>query len=107
MRRIGLAVVLTVGLTLAPLVAATEQAWDRHAVFAAREAQLKQAIENRPADPQPLVDLAAFYLKPVAPRDVEAAAGSPTRRCGRTRRAWTRSISSWTSRAGRIPKTSW
>lgn len=44
-------------------------------MYAAREAQLKQAIETRPTDPQPLVELAAFYLKPVAPRDVEAADG--------------------------------
>jgi hypothetical protein len=55
--------------------AEAQTAWDLQAVYAAREAQLKQAIETRPADPQPLVELAAFYLKPVAPRDVEAADG--------------------------------
>lgn len=55
--------------------AGAQQPWDRQAVYAAREAQLKAAIESRPADPQPLVELAAFYLKPVAPRDVEAADG--------------------------------
>jgi tetratricopeptide (TPR) repeat protein len=75
MRLIGLAVCLVLGCALVPLAAETQQAWDRQAVYAAHEAQLKQAIERRPADPQPLVDLAAFYLKPVAPRDVEAADG--------------------------------
>jgi hypothetical protein len=55
--------------------AEAQTAWDRQAVYAAWEAQLKQAIETRPADPQPLVELAAFYLKPVAPLDVEAADG--------------------------------
>jgi tetratricopeptide (TPR) repeat protein len=63
------------GILAAPLVGEAQQAWDRQAVYAAREAQLKRAIDSRPADPQPLVDLAAFYLKPVAPRDVEAADG--------------------------------
>lgn len=53
--------------------AGAQPAWDRQAIYAAREAQLKAAIDSRPADPQPLVDLAAFYLKPVTPRDVEAA----------------------------------
>jgi tetratricopeptide (TPR) repeat protein len=74
MRRIALAVVLGLA-ALAPLVAEAQPAWDRQAVYATREAQLKKTIDARPADAQPLVDLAAFYLKPVAPRDVEAADG--------------------------------
>jgi len=60
---------------LAPFVAQAQSAWDRQAVYAERETQLKKAIDARPSDPQPLVDLAAFYLKPLAPRDVEAADG--------------------------------
>ena len=73
MRLIG--VVPALGLMLAPLAAEAQQAWDRQAVYEAREAQLKQAIAARASEPQPLVELAAFYLKPVAPRDVEAADG--------------------------------
>lgn len=52
-----------------------QSTWDRQAVFAAREAELKRAIEARPNDPQPLAELAAFYLKPLAPREIEAADG--------------------------------
>lgn len=74
MRRIAFAIVLGLAV-LAPLVAEAQPTWDRQAVYATREAQLKKTIDARPADAQPLVDLAAFYLKPVAPRDVEAADG--------------------------------
>ena len=49
--------------------------WDRNAVYAARVSVLKQAIAQRPNDPRPLVALAAFYLKPLAPRKVAAADG--------------------------------
>lgn len=49
--------------------------WDAEAVYAARVAELKAAIDARPKEAQPLVDLAAFYLRPTAPRDVEAADG--------------------------------
>jgi hypothetical protein len=63
-------------LTLAaPLPSGAQPAWDRRAVYAARQAQVKSAIDTRPGDAQPLVELAAFYLKPLAPRDVEAADG--------------------------------
>ena len=55
--------------------AVAQPVWDRDAVYAAREAELRRAIDARPGDPQPLVELAAFYLKPLAPRDVEAADG--------------------------------
>jgi hypothetical protein len=99
MRLIGLAVCLVLGCALVPLAAETQQAWDRQAVYAAREAQLKQAIESRPADPQPLVDLAAFYLKPVAPRDVEAADGVRRRVMVPLRNEWIVE--------GITPKTSW
>ena len=70
-------------------VAVAQPSWDRQAVYAAREAQLKAAIESRPADPLPLVDLAAFYLKPVAPRDVEAADGVRRRVMVPLRNEWT------------------
>jgi len=54
---------------------AADEPWNPSAVYAAREAQLKQAIEANPRAAQPLVDLAAFYLKPLAPRRVAAADG--------------------------------
>jgi tetratricopeptide (TPR) repeat protein len=49
--------------------------WNRDAVYAQRVAELQQAIAQHPDDAQPLVDLAAFYLKPLAPRMVLAADG--------------------------------
>jgi tetratricopeptide (TPR) repeat protein len=66
--------VLVAALAL-PALCGAQQAWDRDAVFAAREAQLKQAIASRPSEAQPLAELAAFYLRPVAPREIEAADG--------------------------------
>jgi hypothetical protein len=48
MRLIGLA--LALDLALAPLPFEAQQAWDRQAVYAAREARLKEAIDTRPAD---------------------------------------------------------
>ena len=50
--------------------------WDRDAVYASRVAELQQAIANHPNEAQPLVNLAKFYLKPVALREVEAADGN-------------------------------
>lgn len=76
------------GLMIVPVASEAQQAWDRQAVYAEREAQLKQAIAARPADPQPLVELAAFYLKPVAPRDVEAADGVRRRVMAPLRNEW-------------------
>ena len=73
-----LTLVLTAGTTVAPPLWA-QSAWDRQAVFAAREAELKRAIDARPNDPQPLAELAAFYLKPLAPREVAAADGTQRR----------------------------
>ena len=49
--------------------------WNRDAVYAERVATLRAAIAARPNDANALVDLAAFYLKPVAPRTVAAADG--------------------------------
>jgi tetratricopeptide (TPR) repeat protein len=49
--------------------------WSRDAAYAQRVSTLQAAIAARPNDPNALVDLAAFYLKPVAPRTVAAADG--------------------------------
>lgn len=70
-------VLLLINLVLTRSVAA--QAWDRDAVFAAREAEHKRAVAARPNDPDALVTLASFYLKPLAPRDVAAADGQVRR----------------------------
>lgn len=51
------------------------QVWNRDAVYAQRVAELQRMIAARPADPNPLIDLGAFYLKPLARRTVEAADG--------------------------------
>ena len=49
--------------------------WNRDAVYAERVAALQAAIRARPNDANALVDLGAFYLKPLAPRSVAAADG--------------------------------
>ncbi len=54
---------------------ASGQAWNRDVVYAQRVAELKRAVDARPNDPNALVDLAVFYLKPLAPRTVAAADG--------------------------------
>src|SRR5580765_475463 len=51
------------------------QVWNRDAVYTQRVAELQRAIAARPTDPNPLFDLGAFYLKPLARRTVEAADG--------------------------------
>ncbi|MEP7306613.1 MAG: hypothetical protein ABJA98_13935 [Acidobacteriota bacterium] len=51
------------------------QVWNRDTVYAQRVAELQRAIAARPTDPNPLLDLGAFYLKPLARRTVEAADG--------------------------------
>jgi tetratricopeptide (TPR) repeat protein len=56
-------------------VSAGAQPWNRDLVYAQRVAELQRAIAARPADPNPLIDLGAFYLKPLARRTVEAADG--------------------------------
>jgi tetratricopeptide (TPR) repeat protein len=58
---------------------ALAQTWDREAVYAAHVAALQQAIAAHPQDPQPLVALATFYLKPLAARQIEAADGKVRR----------------------------
>jgi hypothetical protein len=85
------AIALLVGLVtgLTALAPAPAVAWDRDAVYAAREAELKVAIARSPNDPQPLVALAAFYLKPLAPRDVAAADGQVRRVMVPLRNEWT------------------
>jgi tetratricopeptide (TPR) repeat protein len=70
------------------IVADPAAAWDRQAQFLAREAQLKQAIAQRPNDPAAHVALAAFYLRPVVPRDVEAADGKVRRVMVPVRNEW-------------------
>lgn len=58
-----------------PCFARAADAWDRNAVYAARVAELQKAIDANPSAAQPLVDLAAFYLKPLALRNVECIDG--------------------------------
>jgi tetratricopeptide (TPR) repeat protein len=72
MIRRQLTIVVVCGLVSAVPVAAQ---WNRDAVYAERVATLRAAIAARPNDANALVDLAAFYLKPVAPRTVAAADG--------------------------------
>jgi hypothetical protein len=60
-------------LTLMP---AHADVWNRDRVYAERVAALQAAITAKPNDANALVDLAAFYLKPLAPRAVEAADGT-------------------------------
>ena len=67
-------IVLATLLWLA-LVPAHADVWNRDTVYAGRVAALQAAIAARPNDANALVDLAAFYLKPLAPRTVEAADG--------------------------------
>jgi len=87
-RHLALAAVVAACLGALPPRLRRSAAWDRQAVYAAREAQLKKAIEARLADPNPLLELAAFYLKPVAPRDVEAADGVQRRVMVPVRNEW-------------------
>jgi tetratricopeptide (TPR) repeat protein len=72
MTRLGLVLGALAWLAVAP---AHADDWDRDRVYAERVAALEAAIAARPNDANALVDLAAFYLKPVAPRTVAAADG--------------------------------
>jgi hypothetical protein len=72
MRLLSMASLVMLVLSSPP---AQAQPWNRDAVYAQRVAELQRAIAARPADPNPLIDLGAFYLKPVARRTVEAADG--------------------------------
>jgi len=67
-------IVLTTLLWLA-LMPAHADVWNRDTVYAEKVATLQAAIKAKPNDANALVDLAAFYLKPLAPRTVEAADG--------------------------------
>jgi hypothetical protein len=67
-REICVSVWMTVLFTSTTLLA-----WDRDAVFAQREAELKKLVDANPKDVGALVNLGAFYLKPLAPRSVGAA----------------------------------
>lgn len=62
-------------LLLLATAASAAEAWNPNVVYAEREAVLKSAIAARPNDVNALVDLGAFYLKPLAPRTVAAADG--------------------------------
>lgn len=66
---------ISILLLLGAPARALADSWDRDAVYARRVAELRQEIARRPMDARPLVELAAFYLKPLAPREVEAADG--------------------------------
>jgi hypothetical protein len=68
----ALFIIPLIGLLAADASAAP---WNREAVYTSRVAELQQAIADHPNEAQPLVDLAKFYLKPVALREVEAADG--------------------------------
>jgi len=59
-----------------PLVRARLAAnWNRDEVYADRVGELKRAIAARPGDPDPLVALGAFYLRPLGPRDIRTPDG--------------------------------
>jgi tetratricopeptide (TPR) repeat protein len=58
-----------------PVCTAHAQSWDRDAAYAQRVADLKKRVETNPNDVDALVNLGAFYLKPLAERTVEAADG--------------------------------
>lgn len=53
--------------------------WDRETVYKSEEARLKQAVAASPRSADALVELAAFYLKPLAWREVAAADGKVRR----------------------------
>lgn len=69
-----IASVITVAILIASPVAALAQ-WDRDAVFRQMEDRLRAQVQARPDNAGALVELAAFYLRPVAIREVAAADG--------------------------------
>lgn len=75
-RTIACCVVLVLGLDG---LASVARAWDRDAAYDVREAELRQAIKRAPGDADALVELAAFYLKPLGAREVAAADGTVRR----------------------------
>ncbi len=64
-----------VAAVLVSVATASAQSWDRDAVYEKRVAELKQRVDANPKNVDALVDLGAFYLKPLAERTVEAADG--------------------------------
>lgn len=60
---------------LVSVATASAQSWDRDAVYEKRVAELKQRVDANPKSVDALVDLGAFFLKPLAERTVEAADG--------------------------------
>lgn len=70
LQRIGLVIALALtGRTLAA------DNWDVAAAYQAREASLKAEVTAKPDDAQPLLDLAWFYMRPAAPREVRTMDG--------------------------------
>lgn len=65
-----------VALLWLALMSARADVWNRDTVYTERVTALQAAITAKPNDANALVDLAAFYLKPLAPRTVEAADGT-------------------------------
>lgn len=68
-------ILLAIAVLASASVAAHAADWDREAVYAQRVAQLQGAIDARPGRADALVELASFYLKPVARRTIAAADG--------------------------------
>ncbi len=61
-----------------PLVQARRaKNWNREEVYADRVAELKRSISASPNNPDPLVALAQFYLRPLATRQVMDQKGNP------------------------------
>ncbi|MCP5366433.1 MAG: hypothetical protein H6906_02845 [Hyphomicrobiales bacterium] len=79
---------LLVLVLAAPLFAQGARAWDRDAVYAQREGLLKAAVVEHPDSADALAALAAFYLKPLAPREVAAADGRVRRVMVPLRNEW-------------------
>jgi hypothetical protein len=66
---------LTIAMLLLTAVRPAAAEWNQDAVYAEKVAALQAAIAARPNDVNALVDLGAFYLKPLASRSVAAADG--------------------------------
>lgn len=69
----------TVGFVVALLASGSALAaggWDVDAEYQARETSLKAAVDAKPNDVQPLLDLAMFYMRPTAPREVKTMDGA-------------------------------
>ena len=49
--------------------------WNKEEIYSDRVAELQQAINQEPNDPDALVALAAFYLRPLAPKQIKLSGG--------------------------------